>query len=110
MSLLANTNWSLTITDNPDTMTIKFGPSMGPPGTSGGMCTIEEDSPSGNTSTPYVWVEQGNNFMLQAQNQNPGYSSLTTYSGTLTNGTGEGWFTNFLINFSNLSFSIKKIG
>lgn len=112
MSTLAKTTWTLESDDAPGvTTTLAFGPNSAPPGNSGGSGTMTVNDPSNPPpyTCPFAWVETGDGaFMLQLQNQNPGYSTLTTYAGTHANRAGSGWFSNFNINFSNTKFSMVK--
>ena len=100
MSSLANTSWNINIQGTGGVLT--FGASIAPPGQSGGNgnLLIQGDP------TPFVWIEDGYDFMIQLQNQNPGYSTLTTYNGNHRGGSGNGWFSNFLVNFCTTPFSM----
>ncbi len=114
MSTLANTTWTLETDEGPGvTITLAFGPNAAPPGNSGGQGTMTVNDPSNPPpyTCPFYWTETGDgSFMLQLQNQDSGYSTLTTYAGTHANRAGSGWFTNFSVNFSDTKFSMMKSG
>ena len=109
MTTLAKTKWILVLDGVPSkdySAQLAFGPSSAPPGCSGGQGTMVDQS----GQTPFVWVEDGNEFMFQLQNQSPAYSTLTTYSGVQRVNAGNGWSSNFLVNFSKTAFSMTKVG
>lgn len=105
MNSLANTTWTLEQDGAGSySATVSFGANSAPTGASGGNGTYTDTS----GSTPIVWVENGHEFMFQQTNQDPGYATLTTYTGTHRSGAGSGWLSNFLVNFCNTGFSITK--
>lgn len=105
MSSLANTTWNLTQDGEPGLITtVAFGPADAPPGRSGGFGTMTNS----DGQTPMVWVESGSSFMIQLQDQDPGYATLTTYAGTHAEGAGSGWSSNFTIGFSASGFSLTR--
>ena len=108
---LENTTWKMQIDDGGEgdsSSELKFGPITAPPGCIGGSGSMTD---SEGTSTPFVWVEEPDEykFMIQLQNQSSDYSTLTTYSGSYSIVEGGGWFTNFNINFSHNSFSMTRV-
>ena len=109
MSNLANTTWKLTKDGVPPAQyaaVVAFGPLNAPPGAIGGQGTYQ-DPQSG--STPFFWVEDSKGgFMFQFQNQDPGYSTLTTYTGTHSDGAATGWSSNFSVGFSSTGFGMVK--
>lgn len=108
---LANTTWKMQIDDGGEgdnSSELKFGPINAPPGRIGGSGSITD---SQGTTTPFVWAEDPGKykFMIQLQNQSPDYSTLTTYSGSYSIAVGQGWFTDFNINFSHNTFSMMRV-